>query len=109
MGWGSGGATLVSTTVSDLSTPTPTPSHKGEGLDLRAGVTDEFLRRPLAPLRPQRFFGGNEIGAIGEVEAIAVGPVLVDAAPGIGPIVIDLAAEHVAADAPHMLVLAGLL
>ena len=29
---------------------------------------------------------------------------LVDAAPRIGPVVVDLTAEHVAADAPHVLV-----
>src|SRR5580704_9815859 len=108
MGWGSGGDTLASTTVSNLATPTPAPPHKGEGKELYAAVTDEFLRRALAPLRPQRFFGGNEIGAVGEIEAIAVGPMLVDAAPRIGPVIVDLAAQHMAADAPHVLVLAVL-
>src|ERR1700691_6243526 len=74
----------------------------------RTRVIDELLRRPLAPLRPQRFLGGNEIGAVGEIETIAVGPVLVHASPRIGPVVVDLAAEHVPANAPHVLVLAGL-
>ena len=38
------------------------------------------------------------------VQPIGVGPVLMDAAPGIGPVVIDLTAEQVAADAPHVFV-----
>src|SRR5580700_6114909 len=89
--------------------PHPCPSPQGGGGKiLYAHVIDEFLRRPLAPLRPQRFFGGNEIGAVGEIEAVAVGPMLVDAAPRIGPVVVDLAAQHMAADAPHVLVLAAL-
>ena len=47
---------------------------------------------------------GNEMRTIGEIEAIAVGPMLVHAAPRIGPVIVDLAAKHVAADAPHVLV-----
>src|SRR5580698_4568077 len=60
--------------------PLPLPT-RGREKKSYAHVIDEFLRRPLAPLRPQRFFGGNEIGAVGKIEAIAVGPMLMDAAP----------------------------
>src|ERR1700686_4249564 len=108
VGGGSGGEARALTSATYLPTPTPAPPHKREGKELHAHVIDEFLRRPLAPLRPQRFFRGNEIGTVGEIEAIAVGPMLVDAAPWIGPVVIDLAAQHMAADAPHVLVLAAL-
>src|SRR5271169_5752629 len=48
VGWGSGGVTLASTLASYLTTPTPAPSHKGEGKELHADVIDEFLRRPFA-------------------------------------------------------------
>src|SRR5579863_3410211 len=44
------------------------------------------------------------MGTIGEIEAVAVGPMLVHAAPWVSPIVVDLAAKHVPADAPHVLV-----
>ena len=63
----------------------------------------------LSPHCDRALLPPNEVGAVGEIEPVAVGPMLVDAAPGIGPVVVDLAAEHVAADAPHVLVLAELL
>src|SRR5690348_14860647 len=72
-------------------------------------VVDELLRRRLAPLRDERLLGRHQVRAVGEVEAVRVGPVLVHAAPRVGPVVVDLAAQHVPADAPHVLVLAALL
>src|SRR5690242_2993978 len=74
----------------------------------RAGVVDELLRRRLAPLRGERLFRRHQIGAVGQVEPIAVGPVLVHASPGVGPVVVDLAPQYVPADAPHVLVCAEL-
>src|SRR4051812_44275359 len=76
---------------------------------LRTGVVDELFRRPFAPLRDEGFLDRDKVRAVGEVEAVAVSPVLVHAAPRIGPIVIDLAAEHMPPDAPHVLVVAELL
>src|SRR5215467_13379640 len=70
---------------------------------------NEFFRRRLAPLRNQRLLGGHQVGSIREVETVAVGPVLVHAAPRVRPIVVDLAAEHMTADPPHVLIGAGLL
>src|ERR1700722_15363448 len=75
----------------------------------RAGVVDEFLRRRLAPLRHQGFLYRPQVRAVGEIETVAVGPMLVDAAPGIGPVVVDLTAQDVPADPPHVLVTAELL
>src|SRR6185312_10064018 len=72
------------------------------------GVLDEFLRRRLAPLRIERLVRRQAVRAVMDVQHVAVGPMLVHAAPRIGPIVEHLAAKHVAADAPHMLVLAFL-
>src|ERR1700730_16290812 len=36
----------------------------------RAGVVDELLGRGLAPLRGQGFLGGQEVRAVGKVEAV---------------------------------------
>src|SRR5579863_9603554 len=76
----------------------------GSATPSRAGVVDELFRRLLAPLRHQSFVDRNEIGAVGKIETVAVRPMLMDAAPRIGPIVVDLAAENMAADTPHVLV-----
>src|SRR5690242_4159532 len=75
----------------------------------RAGVADEALRRPVAPLRAQALLGADQVAAVGGVEPIGVGPALVHAAPRILPVVVDLAAQQMAADAPHVLVLAEAL
>src|SRR5688500_16929896 len=69
-----------------------------------AGTIHELFGDRLTPLRRQRLFRRNQIGAVRQVQAIAVGPVLVHAPPRIGPVVVDLTAEHVPADAPHVLV-----
>src|SRR5215216_4248212 len=76
--------------------------------DLGTGVVDELFRWPLAPLRDEGFLHRHQVRAVGDVETVAVGPVLVYPTPGVGPIVIDLAAEHVPPDAPHVLVAAEL-
>src|SRR5262249_20083086 len=56
----------------------------------RADVPDELLRRAGAPLRAKSFLGGDEIATVMNIQAVRVGPMFVDAAPGISPIVIDL-------------------
>src|SRR5262245_17163916 len=73
---------------------------------LRTDALDELLRRPLAPLRDQSLFGRQQVGSVPHVEPIRIGPVLVHAAPWVGPVVVDLAAEEMPANAPHVLVLA---
>src|SRR4051812_13807136 len=73
---------------------------------LRTRVAHEPLRRPVAPLRLEAFLGAQQVAAVRRVEAVGVGPALVDAAPRVAPVVIDLAAEQVAADSPHVVVLA---
>src|SRR6266849_483605 len=75
---------------------------------LRDRVGDAFLRHGLAPLRAQSFLRRQQLGAMARVEHVRVGPVLVHPAPGILPVVVDLAAEDVPPDAPYVLVLAGL-
>src|SRR6266581_3863299 len=75
---------------------------------LRDRVRDERLRHRLAPLRAQPFLRRQQLGPIARVEHVGVGPVLVHPAPRILPVVVDLAAEDVAPDAPHVLVLARL-
>src|SRR2546427_3779513 len=72
----------------------------------RADVTDEPLRRVLAPLAPEPFLRRQEIAAALRVEPVGVRPTLVDAAPRIGPVVVDLAAEQMPPHAPHVVVLA---
>src|SRR5262249_17528400 len=63
-----------------------------------------LLRRRLAPLRGEAFLGREEIAAARRVEAIAVRPMLVHRAPRAGPIVVDIAAKKMTADAPDVLV-----
>jgi hypothetical protein len=63
----------------------------------QGGVFDQLYRRRLLPLRHQRRLDWHRVRAIGKVEPVAVGPVLVHAFQGIGAVVLDLAAEHVAA------------
>src|SRR5262245_14808424 len=75
---------------------------------LRDHAIEEPLRRALAPLRDEPVFRGDQVRAVLHVEPVRVGPVLVHAAPRIRPIVVDLAAEEMPADAPHVLVLAEL-
>src|SRR6267142_864669 len=70
---------------------------------------DELLRRPLAPLRPQPLVRRNHVRAVFHVQAIGVRPVLVHAAPRVRPVVVDLAAQEMAPNAPHVLVLAKAL
>src|SRR5215467_11107264 len=52
-----------------------------------------LLRRRLAPLRGESLFRRKEIAAAHRVEPVAVRPMLVQRAPGIGPVVVDIAAE----------------
>src|SRR3989442_8221642 len=73
---------------------------------LLTDVLYEPLRRVLAPLAPEPFLRRQEIAAALRVEPVGVRPTLVDAAPRIGPVVVDLAAEQVPPHAPHVVVLA---
>src|SRR6267143_4266590 len=75
---------------------------------LRDRVGDEFLGHRFAPLGAQSFLRRKELGAMARVEHVGIGPMLVHPAPRILPVVVDLAAEDVPPDAPHVLVLAGL-
>src|SRR2546425_3799994 len=75
---------------------------------LRDRVGDEFLRHRLAPLRAQSFLRRQQLGAIARVEHVGIGPVLVHPAPWVLPVIVDLAAEDVPPDSPHVPVLAGL-
>src|SRR5216684_7841299 len=72
----------------------------------RAGMADEALGRALAPLRLEALLGAQQVAAVGGVQPVGIGPALVHAAPRVGPVVVDLAAQQMAADAPHVLVLA---
>src|SRR6266850_4331175 len=71
-------------------------------------VGDEFLRHRLAPLGLQTFLRRQQLGAMARVEHVGVGPVLVHPAPRVLPVVVDLAAEDMPPDAPHVLILARL-
>src|SRR2546425_8740423 len=73
---------------------------------LHTHVPDELLRRALAPLAPQRLVRRQQMRAALGVQAIGVGPPFMYAAPRVGPVVVNLTAEEMAADAPHVLVLA---
>src|ERR1700749_2003106 len=71
-----------------------------------ADVAPEFLRRPGAPLRSEALLGRHQGAAVMGVQPVGVGPVLVDTTPWICPVVVHLAAQQMAADAPHVLVFA---
>src|SRR2546428_13468412 len=72
---------------------------------LLTDVLYEPLRRVLAPLAPEPFLRRQEIAAALRVEPVGVRPTLVDAAPRIGPVVVDLAAVQMPHHAPHVVVL----
>src|SRR5215510_5137815 len=89
--------------------PAPTESPATWPCALRADALDEFLWRRPAPLGAERLVRRQQMRAAPGVQAIGVGPALVHPAPGIRPVVVDLAAEQVPADPPHVLVLAEFL
>ena len=60
-------------------------------------------------MRDQAVFGGDQVRAVADIDPVGVGPMLVRAAPRIGPVVVDLAAKEMPAQAPHVLVRADLL
>src|SRR6266851_4144039 len=68
------------------------------------GVAHEDLRDRLAPRSAGAFAAFEQIGRGVGVEDVGVGPVLVHAAPRIGPVIEQLAADQMAADAPHVLI-----
>src|SRR5438876_3563647 len=82
------------------------PARGRESRTLHAYMFDELLRRVLAPLADERLLGGEQRARRARVQPIGVGPALVHAAPRIAPVVVDLAAEQMPPDAPHVLVLA---
>src|SRR5690349_16659983 len=77
-------------------------------ISLLAYVAEELRRRILAPLAAEAFFCRQQIAAACGVEPIGIGPALVHAPPRIRPVVVDLAAEQMAPDAPHVFVPAEL-
>src|SRR5882672_6778098 len=79
------------------------------GYELRADALDKLLWRRPAPLGAERLVRRQQIRAASGVQAVGVGPALVHPAPGIRPVVVDLATEQVPADPPHVLVLAEFL
>src|SRR6266581_6932477 len=68
------------------------------------GVTHEDLRDRLAPGSAGSFAAFDAIGRGAGVQHISVGPMLVHATPRIGPVIEQLTADQVTADAPHVLV-----
>src|SRR5207302_5286474 len=88
----------------------PRPSRPRRGTcELRADALDELLRRRPAPLGAERLVRRQQIRAAPGVQAVGVGPALVYPTPGIRPVVVDLAAEQVPTDPPHVLVFAEFL
>src|SRR4029453_17691056 len=79
------------------------------GRPLRDHAIEESLRRPLAPLRDEPVIRRDQVRAVLPVQPVGVRPVLVHPAPRVGPVVVDLAAQEMPADPPHVLVLAELL
>src|SRR5262245_38686732 len=79
------------------------------GLPLRDHAIEESLGRTLSPLRDEPVVSRDQVRAVLLVQPVGVGPVLVHPAPRVGPVVIDLAAQEMPADPPHVLVLAELL
>ena len=69
---------------------------------------DKGLGHRLPPLGVETLFGRQVIGARMDVEHIAVAPMLVHTAPRVLPVVIDLATQHVAPNAPDVFVFIGL-
>src|SRR5213594_1830261 len=100
--------TGVGTSSSRITSGGPNSRMTTAFMALRDRVGDEFLGHRFAPLGAQTFLRRKELGAMARVEHVGIGPMLVHPAPGILPVVVDLAAEDVAPDAPHVLVLAGL-
>ena len=76
--------------------------------ELDAYMLDEPLRRGPPHWR-QRLVRRQQVRAALRVQAVGVRPALVHAAPRVRPVVVDLAAEQVPADTPHVLVLAEFL
>src|SRR5688572_20367795 len=104
-----GAGTGVGTSSSRMTSGGPNSRSRTAFTGSGHRVRDELLRRRTAPLRGQALFGAQQVGRVVDVQHIGIGPVLVHAAPGILPVVVDLAAQQVPADAPDMLVLAGAL
>lgn len=76
-----------------------------DGMPLRTNTLDELLWRRPAPLRDQRFMRRQQMRGAARIETVGIGPAFVHPAPGVGPVVVDLAAEQVPPDAPHVLIL----
>lgn len=69
----------------------------------------KFVRHRLTPLRVQALFRRHPCRLVVNVEQVGISPVFVHAAPGILPVVEDLTAKHMPADAPDVLELVYLL
>src|SRR5262245_30485527 len=73
----------------------PRPGRPRRGTDeLWADALDEALRRRPAPLGDERLVRRQQMRATSGVQAVGVGPALVHPAPGVCPVVIDLAAKQ---------------
>jgi hypothetical protein len=66
---------------------------------LRCRVAVKLLRRPRPPLRTIRGLARQGSAFSPRVHAVAVGPVLMHAPPGIAPVVEDLRAKQMTPDA----------
>src|SRR5215471_18111229 len=78
--------------------PTSSPRWSGRGVthkDLR----DRLTSRPARPLAALQ-----DVGRGVRVEHVGVGPMFVHAAPWVGPVIEQLAADQMAANAPHVLI-----
>jgi hypothetical protein len=67
-------------------------------------VTHKDLRDRLAPRSAGALAAFHDVGWGMGVEHIGIGPMLVHAAPRVGPVIEELAADQMAAYAPHVLV-----
>src|SRR3989442_5330967 len=79
------------------------------GFPLRDHAIEEPLRWPFSPLGDQPRLRRDQVRAVLRVQPVRVRPVLVHPAPRVRPVVVDLAAEEMPSDPPHVLVLAELL
>ena len=67
-------------------------------------MTHKDLRDRLAPRSAGALAALQDVGRGVGVEHVGVGPVLVHPSPRVGPVIEQLAADQMAADAPHVLI-----
>src|SRR5262245_48542316 len=86
-------------------TPPSFAARAGRMSGLRGHVVDELLGRIGAPLTDEGLLDREEVRAAPGIQTVGIGPLLVDPAPGVAPVIVDLAAQEMAAHALHVLVL----